>query len=102
MAVELHETATGPPAVKPMPKSPPPDILPSQPTPQPTSWISFNPSTVPDQPSPTMLMLMQEPDWLETQVAMLRDGPKPWFLPRCRQTCIYTVTRVCKAKRFYN
>eukprot|EP00971_Amphidinium_carterae_P191430 3798421-Amphidinium_carterae.1 len=74
-------TASGPPAVKPTPKSPPPDILPSQPTSQPTSWISFNPSMVPDQPSPTMLMLMQEPDWLETQVAMLRDGPKPWFLP---------------------
>eukprot|EP00971_Amphidinium_carterae_P166828 3305748-Amphidinium_carterae.2 len=74
-------TCPSEPAVpKAMPKSPPPDILPSQPTPQPTSrtsWISFNPSMVPDQPSPTMLMLMQESDWLDTQVAMLKDGPKP-------------------------
>eukprot|EP00971_Amphidinium_carterae_P340184 6478385-Amphidinium_carterae.1 len=66
------------PAVpKAMPKSPPPDILPSQPTPQHTSWISFNPTMVPDQQSPTMLMLMPESDWINTQIAMLKDGPKP-------------------------
>eukprot|EP00971_Amphidinium_carterae_P171642 3403034-Amphidinium_carterae.1 len=36
---------------------------------------------VPDQQSPTMLMLMPESDWINTQIAMLKDGPKPWFLP---------------------
>eukprot|EP00971_Amphidinium_carterae_P023991 473485-Amphidinium_carterae.1 len=73
--------ANEPAMPKAMPKSPPPVILPSQPIPQYTSWISFNPTMVPDQQSPTMLMLTPESDWINTQIAMLKDGPKPWFLP---------------------
>eukprot|EP00971_Amphidinium_carterae_P152256 3017731-Amphidinium_carterae.1 len=62
--------ATTPTVTKAVPKSPPPTILPSQ---------SSQSSSIPDQPS--FLMTMPEAEWLKTQVAMLRDGPKPWYLP---------------------
>eukprot|EP00971_Amphidinium_carterae_P191578 3801646-Amphidinium_carterae.2 len=64
------------PVTKAMPKSPPTNILPPQPIPQSTS----QPSSIPDQPS--FNMRMGEPEWLETQVALLRDGPTLWFSPR--------------------
>eukprot|EP00971_Amphidinium_carterae_P118649 2350610-Amphidinium_carterae.1 len=64
------------------PKAPPPDIQPSEPARQYTSWICTNPLLPPDSTSPTMMMLAPESDWLPTQIAMCKDGPKPWFQPK--------------------
>eukprot|EP00971_Amphidinium_carterae_P311578 6192714-Amphidinium_carterae.2 len=68
-AASATEPATTTPTVtKATPKSPPANILPPQ------------SSEIPKQPSFLMRMTTEE-EWLEMQVAMLRDGPMPWFLP---------------------
>eukprot|EP00971_Amphidinium_carterae_P030483 599658-Amphidinium_carterae.1 len=28
-----------------------------------------------------MMMLAEEPNWLSMQIALCKDGPKPWFQP---------------------
>eukprot|EP00971_Amphidinium_carterae_P193376 3837215-Amphidinium_carterae.1 len=70
------------PVPKATPKAPPPNIQPSEPTPQYTSWTCTNPTLPPSTTSPTMLMLAPESDWLATQIALCKDGPKPWFQPK--------------------
>eukprot|EP00971_Amphidinium_carterae_P297760 5916112-Amphidinium_carterae.1 len=32
--------------------------------------------------APTQMMLAPEPEWLSTQIALCKDGPKPWFQPK--------------------
>eukprot|EP00971_Amphidinium_carterae_P244077 4846504-Amphidinium_carterae.2 len=66
-SASVPTTAT-PTVTKATPKSPPANILPPQ------------SSEIPEQPS-FLMRMTSETEWLEMQVAMLRDGPKPWFLP---------------------
>eukprot|EP00971_Amphidinium_carterae_P284415 5646424-Amphidinium_carterae.1 len=28
------------------------------------------------------MMLMPESDWINTQIALCKDGPKPWYKPK--------------------